>query len=41
MFFIKPLYKYALQNMDLLYKLVERFQDLSEVKNPAVRKAWV
>ena len=39
MFFIKPLYKYALQNMDLFDKLVERFQDLSKVKNPAVRKS--
>ena len=37
--FVKPPYKWALQDMELYDKFVDRFQDLSKVKNPAVSKA--
>ena len=41
MFFIRPPYKRALQDMEFYNKLEEKFQDLSKVKNPAVTKAKV
>ena len=37
--FIRPPYKEALQDMEFYYNFVDRFQDLSKVKNPAVSKA--
>ena len=40
-FSLDLLYKKALQDMEFYYKLVDRFQDLSKVKNPAVSKAKV
>ena len=41
LFFFRPPYKKALQNMEFYNKFVDRFQDLSKVKNPAVSKAKV
>ena len=37
----RPHYKYALQDMEFYNKLVNRFQDLSKVKNPAFSKTRV
>ena len=41
LFFIRPSYKKALQDMEFYDKLVDRFLDLSKVKNTAARKAKV
>ena len=41
LFFIRPPYKWALQDMEYFYKFVDRFQDISKVKIPAVSKAKV
>ena len=41
LFFIRPPHKKALQDMEFYDKLVDRFQDLSKVKNPAVSKGKV
>ena len=41
LFFIILPYKQALQDMEFYDKLVERFQNLSKVKNPAVSKVKV
>ena len=40
-FFIRHLHKEALQDLTFRYKLVDRFQDLSKVTNPAASKAKV
>ena len=40
-FFIRSPYKQVLQDMEFYDKFVDRFQDLSKVKNPAVSKAEV
>ena len=41
-FLLDPLTnKYCMQNMDFYDKLMDRFQDLSKVKNPAISKAMV
>ena len=41
LFFIRPPYKKALQDMEFYDKLVDWYQDLSKLKNPAVSKAKV
>ena len=41
LFFIRSPYNWALQDMEFYDKLVDRFQDLSKVKNPAASKAKV
>ena len=41
LFFIRPPYKQALQEIVFYEKFVNRFQDLSKVKNRAVNKAKV
>ena len=41
LFFIRPPYKQALQDMEFYDKFVDRFQDLSKVKNLAVSKRKV
>ena len=39
--FISPPYKKALQDMEFYDKFVDRFHDLSKVRNPAVSKVTV
>ena len=41
LFFIRPPYKQALQEMGFYDKFVDRFQDISKVKNPAVSETKV
>ena len=41
LFFIRPPYKSALQDMKFYDKFVDRFHDISKVKNPAVSKVKV
>ena len=41
LFFIRPHYKSALQDREFYGKFVDRFQDISKVKNPSVGKAKV
>ena len=41
LFFIRPSYKQALQDMEFYDKFENRFKNLSKVKNPAVSKAMV
>ena len=41
LFFIRSPYKQALKDMEFYDTLVDRFQDLSKVKDPAVSKVKV
>ena len=41
LFFVRPPYKQALQDMEFYDKFVDRFHDVSKVKNPAASKAKV
>ena len=40
LFFIRPPYKWALQDMELYDKFVDRFQDISKVKDPGLLRAF-